>query len=120
MILTAVLLAGLPDTSALSAQSTQTPTPAASAPTQSVTVDRGVLTVDVRDMPLDEVLKTISEQSGVNITVHVAMDRFGYTKLQLRALKDMDLLYPNTTYIHSSHLLPDEWQMVADSGGIGG
>jgi HEAT repeats len=70
MILTAVLLAGLPDTSALSAQSTQTPTPAASAPTQSVTVDRGVLTVDVRDMPLDEVLKTISEQSGVNITVH--------------------------------------------------
>jgi hypothetical protein len=35
-----------------------------------VTVDRGVLAVDVRDMPLDEVLRTISEQSGVNITVH--------------------------------------------------
>ena len=29
----------------------------------------------------------------------------------------MDLLYPNTTYIHSSHLLDDEWQMVRDSGG---
>jgi 5-methylthioadenosine/S-adenosylhomocysteine deaminase len=29
----------------------------------------------------------------------------------------MDLLYPNTTYIHSSHLLPDEWQLVQDSGG---
>jgi 5-methylthioadenosine/S-adenosylhomocysteine deaminase len=45
------------------------------------------------------------------------MDRFGYTKMQLRGLKDMDLLFPNTTYIHSSHLLDDEWQMVADSGG---
>jgi 5-methylthioadenosine/S-adenosylhomocysteine deaminase len=32
-------------------------------------------------------------------------------------LKEMDLLYPNTTYIHSSHLMDDEWDMVADSGG---
>ncbi len=45
------------------------------------------------------------------------MDRFGYTKMQLRGLKELGLLYPNTTYIHSSHLLDDEWQMVADSGG---
>jgi len=67
IILTAVLLAGLPDTSALSAQA---PAPEASAPSQSVTVDRGLLTVDVRDMPLDEVLRTISDRSGVNITVH--------------------------------------------------
>jgi cytosine/adenosine deaminase-related metal-dependent hydrolase len=37
--------------------------------------------------------------------------------MQLRRLKELDLLYPNTTYIHSSHLLEDEWQMVADSGG---
>jgi cytosine/adenosine deaminase-related metal-dependent hydrolase len=59
----------------------------------------------------------LAKELGINITVHVAMDRFGYTKGQLRALKEMDLLYPNTTYIHSSHLLEDEWQMVADSGG---
>lgn len=59
----------------------------------------------------------LARELGINITVHVAMDRFGYTKGQLRALKEMDLLYPNTTYIHSSHLLEDEWQMVADSGG---
>jgi 5-methylthioadenosine/S-adenosylhomocysteine deaminase len=45
------------------------------------------------------------------------MDRFGYTKMQLRRLYEMNLLYPNTTYIHSSHLLPDEWQLVQDSGG---
>jgi 5-methylthioadenosine/S-adenosylhomocysteine deaminase len=58
----------------------------------------------------------LAKELNINITVHVAMDRFGYTKLQLRALKEMDLLYPNTTYIHSSHLLDDEWQMVSDSG----
>lgn len=59
----------------------------------------------------------LARELGINITVHVAMDRFGYTKGQLRALKGLDLLYPNTTYIHASHLLEDEWQMVADSGG---
>jgi 5-methylthioadenosine/S-adenosylhomocysteine deaminase len=59
----------------------------------------------------------LAKELGINITVHVAMDRFGYTKMQLRKLKEMDLLYPNTTYIHSSHLLEDEWMMVADSGG---
>jgi 5-methylthioadenosine/S-adenosylhomocysteine deaminase len=59
----------------------------------------------------------LAKELGINITVHVAMDRFGYTKMQLRGLKDLGLLYPNTTYIHSSHLLDDEWQMVADSGG---
>jgi cytosine/adenosine deaminase-related metal-dependent hydrolase len=59
----------------------------------------------------------LARDLGLNITVHVAMDRFGYTKMQLRGLKEMDLLYPNTTYIHSSHLLDDEWKMVRDSGG---
>jgi cytosine/adenosine deaminase-related metal-dependent hydrolase len=59
----------------------------------------------------------LAKELGINITVHVAMDRFGYTKMQLRGLKEMGLLYPNTTYIHSSHLLDDEWLMVRDSGG---
>ena len=59
----------------------------------------------------------LAKELGINITVHVAMDRFGYTKMQLRKLQEMDLLYPNTTYVHSSHLLPDEWQLVQDSGG---
>ena len=58
----------------------------------------------------------LAKELGLNITVHVAMDRFGYTKMQLRGLKEMGLLYPNTTYIHSSHLLDDEWEMVRDSG----
>ena len=58
----------------------------------------------------------LAKELGVNITVHVAMDRFGYTKLQLIALRDMDLLYPNTTYVHSSHLTDEEWGLVRDSG----
>jgi cytosine/adenosine deaminase-related metal-dependent hydrolase len=45
------------------------------------------------------------------------MDRFGYTKGQLTGLRDMDLLYPNTTYIHASHLTDEEWGLVRDSGG---
>ncbi len=59
----------------------------------------------------------LAKELGINITVHVAMDRFGYTKMQLRRLQELDLLYPNTTYIHSCHLLDDEWDMVASSGG---
>ncbi|HKO32862.1 MAG TPA: amidohydrolase family protein [Candidatus Limnocylindria bacterium] len=59
----------------------------------------------------------LAKELGINITVHVAMDRFGYTKMQLRRLQELDLLYPNTTYIHSSHLLDDEWDLVASSGG---
>jgi 5-methylthioadenosine/S-adenosylhomocysteine deaminase len=59
----------------------------------------------------------LARDLGINITVHVAMYRFGYTKLQLRKLKELDLLFPNTTYIHVSHLLDDEWAMVRDSGG---
>lgn len=59
----------------------------------------------------------LAKELGINITLHVAMDRFGYTKGQVRALKELGLLYPNTTYIHSCHLEDDEWQMVADSGG---
>ena len=59
----------------------------------------------------------LAKELGINITVHVAMDRFGYTKGQLTALRDLDLLYPNTTYIHASHLTDEEWGLVRDSGG---
>ena len=58
----------------------------------------------------------LAKELGLNITVHVAMYRFGYTKMQLSKLEEMNLLYPNTTYIHSSHLTEEEWGMVRDSG----
>ncbi|HEY4189938.1 MAG TPA: amidohydrolase family protein, partial [Candidatus Limnocylindrales bacterium] len=44
----------------------------------------------------------LAKDLGINITVHVAMDRFAATKLQIVKLRDMDLLYPNTTYVHAS------------------
>ena len=59
----------------------------------------------------------LARELGINITVHVAMDRFEYTKGQVTALRDMDLLYPGTTYVHASHLTDEEWQLVRDSGG---
>ena len=59
----------------------------------------------------------LAKELGINITVHVAMDRFGYTKGQIAALRDMDLLYPGTTYIHASHFTDEEWGLVRDSGG---
>jgi cytosine/adenosine deaminase-related metal-dependent hydrolase len=91
---------------------------------QYLSDDRGLITMALATRGTNfckpEVVRyewELARELGVNITVHVAMDRFGYTKMQLRGLKELGLLYPNTTYIHSSHLLDDEWQMVADSGG---
>jgi cytosine/adenosine deaminase-related metal-dependent hydrolase len=59
----------------------------------------------------------LAKELGVNITVHVGMDRFGYTKGQITALRAMDLLYPNTTYVHASHFTDEEWALARDSGG---
>ncbi|HEX5014392.1 MAG TPA: amidohydrolase family protein [Candidatus Limnocylindrales bacterium] len=59
----------------------------------------------------------LADELGLNITVHVAMDRFGYTKMQVIGLRDMNLLRPNTTYIHASHFTDEEWALVRDSGG---
>jgi cytosine/adenosine deaminase-related metal-dependent hydrolase len=59
----------------------------------------------------------LAKELDLDITVHVAMDRFGYTKMQVVALRDMDLLYPDTTYVHGSHFTDEEWALVRDSGG---
>jgi 5-methylthioadenosine/S-adenosylhomocysteine deaminase len=59
----------------------------------------------------------LAKDLGLNITVHVAMDRFAATKLQIVKLRDMDLLYPNTTYVHASHFTDEEWALARDSGG---
>ena len=59
----------------------------------------------------------LAKELGLNITVHVAMDRFAATKLQIVKLRDMDLLYPNTTYVHASHFTDEEWALARDSGG---
>jgi 5-methylthioadenosine/S-adenosylhomocysteine deaminase len=59
----------------------------------------------------------LAKELDLRITVHVAMDRFGYTKLQVLALRDMNLLFPGTTYVHGSHFTDEEWGLVRESGG---
>jgi cytosine/adenosine deaminase-related metal-dependent hydrolase len=59
----------------------------------------------------------LAKELDLNITVHVAMDRFGYTKMQVEMLRNMGLLYPKTTYVHASHFTDEEWKLAADSGG---
>ena len=59
----------------------------------------------------------LAKELDIRITVHVAMDRFGYTKLQVKALRDMNLLQAGTTYVHGSHFTDEEWGLVRESGG---
>jgi 5-methylthioadenosine/S-adenosylhomocysteine deaminase len=37
--------------------------------------------------------------------------------MQITGLRDMNLLYPNTTYVHASHFTDEEWALARDSGG---
>jgi cytosine/adenosine deaminase-related metal-dependent hydrolase len=37
--------------------------------------------------------------------------------MQVEMLRNMNLLYPNTTYVHASHFTEEEWKLAADSGG---
>ncbi len=58
----------------------------------------------------------LARELGLNITVHVGMDRVAGKFQMVKQLHDMGLLYPHTTYIHSSHLTDEEWGYVRDSG----
>ena len=59
----------------------------------------------------------LARELGLNITVHVAMDRFAATKMQIVRLRDMNLLFAGTTYVHASHFTDEEWALARDSGG---
>ena len=41
----------------------------------------------------------------------------GIRRARSPRLRDMDLLYPGTTYVHASHFTDEEWGLVRDSGG---
>jgi 5-methylthioadenosine/S-adenosylhomocysteine deaminase len=69
---------------------------------------------------LPEVVKhdwEMARDLGLDITVHVGFDRMAGKMTMVKQLRDLDLLYAGTTYVHSNHLTDEEWQMVADSGG---
>jgi 5-methylthioadenosine/S-adenosylhomocysteine deaminase len=69
---------------------------------------------------LDEVVKAEWETArrlGIPITVHVGMGRLAGRFGMIRRLSEMELLGPDTTYIHCCYFGEDEWQLVADTGG---
>jgi cytosine/adenosine deaminase-related metal-dependent hydrolase len=59
----------------------------------------------------------LARDLGVPVTVHVGFDRMGGKLTMVKQLHDMDLLYPETMYVHANHLTDEEWQYVAESGG---
>ncbi|EFL36287.1 imidazolonepropionase [Streptomyces viridochromogenes DSM 40736] len=59
----------------------------------------------------------LARELGIPITVHVAMGRLAGRFGMVRQLRDLGLLGPDTTYVHSCHLSEEEWRLVADSGG---
>src|SRR6266511_3779112 len=58
-----------------------------------------------------------ARELGIPITVHVAMGRLAGRFAMIKALERLNLLGPDTTYIHCCYFSDEEWQLVADSGG---
>jgi cytosine/adenosine deaminase-related metal-dependent hydrolase len=59
----------------------------------------------------------LARDLGIPITVHVAMGRTAGRFGMVKMLNDLDLLGPDTTYIHCCYFTEEEWQLVADTGG---
>ena len=69
---------------------------------------------------IDDVVKAewgLARELGIPITVHVAMGRLAGRFAMIKALERLNLLGPDTTYIHCCYFSDEEWQLVADSGG---
>ena len=54
---------------------------------------------------------------GIPITVHVGMGRLAGRFGMISQLDKLDLLGPDTTYIHCCYFSDQEWQLVAETGG---
>ncbi len=59
----------------------------------------------------------LARELGIPITVHVAMGRLAGRFGMVKQLNDLNLLGPDTTYVHCCYFHEDEWRMVADTGG---
>jgi 5-methylthioadenosine/S-adenosylhomocysteine deaminase len=69
---------------------------------------------------IDDVVKAewgLARELGIPITVHVAMGRLAGRFAMIKALERLNLLGPDTTYIHCCYFSDEEWRLVADSGG---
>jgi cytosine/adenosine deaminase-related metal-dependent hydrolase len=60
----------------------------------------------------------LARRLGIPITVHVGMGRVAGRFAMIHRLSNLGLLGPDTTYIHCCYFDDEEWQLVADSGGM--
>jgi 5-methylthioadenosine/S-adenosylhomocysteine deaminase len=69
---------------------------------------------------LDDVVQhewETARRLNIPITVHVAMGRVAGRFGMVRRLSELNLLGPDTTYIHCCYFSEEEWGLVRDSGG---
>ena len=69
---------------------------------------------------IDDVVRAewgLARELGIPITIHVAMGRVAGRFGMVQRLGELDLLGPDTTYIHCCYLSDEEWRLLADSGG---
>jgi cytosine/adenosine deaminase-related metal-dependent hydrolase len=69
---------------------------------------------------VDDVVKqewTMARELGLPITVHVGMGRLAGRFAMIKSLQRLNLLGPDTTYIHCCYFSDEEWQLVKDTGG---
>jgi 5-methylthioadenosine/S-adenosylhomocysteine deaminase len=69
---------------------------------------------------VDDVVKqewTMARDLGLPITVHVGMGRLAGRFAMIKSLQRLNLLGPDTTYIHCCYFSDEEWQLVKDTGG---
>jgi 5-methylthioadenosine/S-adenosylhomocysteine deaminase len=59
----------------------------------------------------------LARDLGIPITIHVAMGRLAGRFGMVKRLSELNLLGPDTTYIHCCYLSDEEWGLLADSGG---
>lgn len=69
---------------------------------------------------VDDVVKqewAMARELGLPITVHVGMGRMAGRFAMIKSLQRLNLLGPDTTYIHCCYFSDEEWQLVKDTGG---
>jgi 5-methylthioadenosine/S-adenosylhomocysteine deaminase len=68
----------------------------------------------------DEVVRhdwELARDVGAPISVHVGMGPYAGRFAMVENLRRLDLLYPDTTYIHCNYLSDEEFDLIAESGG---
>ncbi len=59
----------------------------------------------------------MARELGLPITIHVGMGRLAGRFAMIKQLQRLNLLGPDTTYIHCCYFSDEEWQLVKESGG---